>query len=103
MDKYLIGTIAQVLGSCTLMYAYFPQIIRLIKTKDATGISPKFWSKLSIGLTCVAINLTISKVNIFIQGTQWFNVCLAYTVLFLSIKFNPDSKKSNDNELKTKA
>lgn len=96
MDKYMIGTIAQILGSCTLVYAYFPQIIRLFKTKDATGVSPKFWSKLSLGLTCVALNLTISKVNVFIQATQWFNVFLAYTVLTLSIKYKPEAEKKND-------
>ncbi|WP_197276548.1 PQ-loop domain-containing transporter [Clostridium massiliamazoniense] len=103
MDKYLIGTIAQVLGSCTLMYAYFPQIIRLLKTKDATGVSPKFWSKLTLGLSCVAINLTISKVNIFIQCTQWFNVFLAFTVLMLAIKYKPTSEESKNKEIELEA
>ena len=92
MDFNLIGTIAQILGSCTIVYSHFPQILTLIKTKDATGVSWVFWGKLTLGLTCIAINLTISKVNLFIQFTQWLNVLLSGTVFVLALKF-----KNTDN------
>lgn len=95
MDMYFWGNVAQVLGSCTLVYAYFPQIFRLFKSKDAEGMNLQFWTILTIGLCCVAINMTISDVNVFIQGTQWFNVFLSFVVLILSITYK-QSKKSKE-------
>lgn len=91
---YVIGNIAQVLGSCTLVYAYFPQIIRLLRTKNSEGMNLQFWTILTIGLCCIAINLSISDVNYFIQGTQWFNVLLAFIVLVCSTKYKSKNKKA---------
>ncbi|MGL5615978.1 MAG: PQ-loop domain-containing transporter [Sarcina sp.] len=93
MSMYTIGNIAQLLGSCTLVYAYFPQIYRLFKYKQAEGMNLQFWTILTIGLTCVAINLSICDVNYFIQGTQWFNVILAFIVLVLSVKYKRMAKR----------
>lgn len=86
---YVIGNFAQFLGSCTLVYSYFPQLIKLIKSKDSTGMNIQFWTILTIGLACIGINLTIANVNLFIQFTQWFNVILALITLILVIKFKP--------------
>lgn len=88
------GNIAQVLGSCTLVYAYFPQIYRLVKNKDANGMNLQFWTILTIALACIGVNLSIVGVNGFIQFTQWFNVVLALIVLLLSIKYKSDAKKA---------
>lgn len=87
MNSHFWGNLAQVVGSCTLVYAYFPQIYRLIKSKSAKGMNLQFWTILTIALACIGINLTICDVNYFIQGTQWFNVILALIVLCLSIKY----------------
>lgn len=95
MDKYFWGNLAQVIGCCTLIYAYFPQIIRLVKNKSSQGINLQFWIILTIGLACVAVNMTIGKQNIFIQGTQWFNVCLACIVVGLSIKYRKNNANNN--------
>ncbi len=95
MSMYFWGNLAQVLGCCTLVYAYFPQIIRLIKNKNSDGMNLQFWTILTIGLACVAINMTIDNVNIFILGTQWFNVFLAFIVLVLAAKFKKGAKRIN--------
>lgn len=95
MDKYFWGNLAQVIGCSTLVYAYFPQIIRLIKNKNSQGMNLQFWIILTIGLACVGVNMTINKENIFIQGTQWFNVCLALIVLILSIKYRKNNIRTN--------
>lgn len=97
MNIYVIGNIAQVLGSCTLVYAYFPQIYRLVRDKKAEGMNLQFWTILTIALACIGTNLTISHVNYFIQGTQWFNVILAFIVLMLSIKYKRDAKMRKAN------
>ncbi len=95
MSIYFWGNLAQVLGCCTLVYAYFPQIIRLIKKKNSEGMNLQFWVILTIGLACVAINMTIDNVNIFILGTQWFNVCLAFIVFVLAAKYKKRTKMVN--------
>lgn len=81
------GIIAQFLGSCTLLYSFLPQIYKLFKNKNSDGMNLQYWSILTIGLTCIAINLAINKVNYFIQGTQWLNIVLALIVLVLSVKY----------------
>lgn len=86
---YIIGNIAQVLGSCTLVYSYFPQLIKLIKSKSSAGMNIQFWVILTAGLACIGTNLTIANVNLFIQLTQWFNVILALMTLILVIKYKP--------------
>lgn len=86
---YFIGNIAQFLGSCTLVYSYFPQLIKLVKAKDSSGMNIQFWAILTVGLACVGTNLTIANVNLFIQGTQWFNVVLALITLILVVKYRP--------------
>ena len=93
-DLHLVGNIAQLLGSITLIYSFLPQIYKLIKLKNADGISIQYWTILTIAVACIAINLTISKVNIFIQLTQWLNVVLACIVLFLTGKYQ---KQDNTN------
>lgn len=95
MDIYFWGNLAQVIGCCTLIYAYFPQIIRLVKNKNSEGMNIQFWVILTIGLACVGVNMTIDEANIFIQGTQWFNVCLALIVLVLTVKYRKNNKKAN--------
>ena len=91
------GNIAQVLGSATLVYAYFPQIYSLVRYKNADGMNLQFWTILTIALACIGVNLSISGVNYFIQGTQWFNVLLALIVLLLSIKFQKAKKTAIKN------
>ncbi|WP_409069665.1 PQ-loop domain-containing transporter [Clostridium sp. FAM 1755] len=86
-DLHFWGNIAQALGSFTLIYSFFPQIYKLLKLKNSQGISIQYWTILTLGVICIAINLTISKVNIFIQITQWLNAALALTVLLLSNKY----------------
>ncbi|MGL5634145.1 MAG: PQ-loop domain-containing transporter [Sarcina sp.] len=89
-----IGNIAQFLGSAVLVYSYFPQIYKLFKSKNASGMNLQFWTILTIGLTCIAINLSIVGVQWFIQFTQWFNVILAFIVLVLSIKYKGMAKRA---------
>lgn len=97
-DLQFWGNVAQLLGSCTLIYSFFPQIYRLIKLKNAEGINLQYWTILTIGLACIGINLTISKVNLFIQLTQWFNVILALIVLSLASKYQKESKLKKTKE-----
>ena len=91
------GNVAQALGSCTLIYSFFPQIYKLIKLKNSEGINLQYWAILTIGVACIAVNLTISKVNIFIQITQWLNVVLALIVLFLASKYNKEVKEKRNS------
>ncbi|AVP59584.1 hypothetical protein FC976_07455 [Clostridium sporogenes] len=87
------GNIAQALGSFTLIYSFFPQIYKLLKLKNSEGISLQYWTILTVGVACIAINLTINKVNIFIQITQWLNVVLALIVLLISSKYKREVKE----------
>ncbi len=102
-DLQFIGNVAQLLGSLTLIYSFLPQIYKLIKLKNADGINLQYWTILTVGVACIAVNLTISNVNIFIQFTQWFNVVLAFIVLFLSNKYQKEAKLKKNLEVKKEA
>lgn len=86
-----LGQILQVLGSVTLLYSYVPQVVQLIKTKNAEGISAQFWLILTIGLTCVAANMGISGVPTLMFLTQVANALTSFATLMLVIKY----KKNN--------
>lgn len=95
-DLHFWGNIAQALGSCTLIYSFFPQIYKLVKAKNADGMNLQYWAILTVGVACIAINLTISKVNIFIQITQWLNVVLALIVLLISSNYKREVKQKKN-------
>ncbi|MGL5764454.1 MAG: PQ-loop domain-containing transporter [Sarcina sp.] len=83
----LWGQIFQVLGSILLLYSYVPQVISLIKSKNADGISTQFWFILTIGLGCVAANMAISNVPMLMLLTQIANTICALVTLILVIKY----------------
>lgn len=87
MDLSLIGNIFQTIGSVTLLYSYIPQIIQLVRTKRSDDINTQFWAILTIGLTCISINMYISNVQIFILITQVLNAVLALISFILVIKY----------------
>lgn len=91
MNLSLVGNIFQALGSFTLLYSYIPQITQLVKTKKSGDINTQFWLVLTFGLACIATNMFISKVPIFIFLTQALNVILALITLILVIRY----KKNN--------
>ncbi len=94
-DLHFWGNIAQILGSSSLIYSFFPQIYKLLKFKNSEGINLKYWTILTIGIACIGVNLTINKVTIFIQITQWLNAVLALIVLILSNKYQIEKKEKN--------
>ncbi|MGL4742443.1 MAG: PQ-loop domain-containing transporter [Sarcina sp.] len=81
------GQIFQVLGSILLLYSYVPQVISLIKSKNANGISTQFWFILTIGLGCVAANMAISGVPMLMLLTQIANTICALVTLVLVMKY----------------
>lgn len=73
----IVGNLFQFGGSILLLGGYFPQIKQLYKTKKSDDISLPFWIILTSGLFCIAINMFISKVPVFIFTTQFLNALIA--------------------------
>ncbi|MDY7043614.1 PQ-loop domain-containing transporter [Virgibacillus sp. M23] len=75
------GLIAQALGSLLLLGGYVPQIVKLHKTRNPTGISALFWLMIAIGCTLILVNMSIQDAPIEVQITQLLNVIGAwYTI-----------------------
>lgn len=87
MTKEFWGQLFQILGSITLLYSYVPQVLSLIKNKNAEGISVQFWVILTIGLSCVAANMAISGVPFLMLITQISNAICAMATLLLVLKY----------------
>src|SRR3712207_8447248 len=51
----------QLFGGGLLIISYFPQILKLYKTKKSEDISLQFWIILTIGLFLIGINMYTSK------------------------------------------
>ncbi|MFC9727515.1 PQ-loop repeat-containing protein [Bacillus cereus] len=78
-----IGMILQVAGTALLLGGYMPQIIKLRKTKNPTGISTLFWVLIAVGATCILVNMHLGGTPIEVRMTQVFNAVFAWYTLFL--------------------
>jgi uncharacterized protein with PQ loop repeat len=83
----ILGNILQTLGSALLLGGYVPQIKQLYKTKKSEDISTSFWVILTSGLLCIALNMLISGVPVFIFVTQVLNFLVALWTTLLVVKY----------------
>lgn len=91
-----LGLIAQLIGSALLLGGYFPQIFKLHKTKNPTGISVLFWLMIATGCTLIFANMNIKDVSLEIQFTQALNALFAWYTLAIVIYF----KRKRSEEIK---
>lgn len=82
-----MGNILQGIGAVLLLGSYIPQIIKLLKTKNAQGVSLLFWIVMVVGLSAIGINMYLQGVNALIFGTQVLNAFLAFIILVLVYKY----------------
>ena len=78
-----IGLAFQTIGSILLLGGYAPQIFKLHKTKNPTGISVLFWTMIAIGCTTIGINMVIQDTPFETVFTQSLNAVLAWYTLGL--------------------
>ena len=78
-----VGLAFQSMGSILLLGGYMPQIFKLHKTKNPTGISALFWSMIAIGCTAIAINMVLQGTSTEVILTQALNALLAWYTLAL--------------------
>lgn len=97
MQNFLLNVLP-FLSGILLAYSYIPQIIQTIKTKDVSGISPSFWTLISLAL----LGLTISTGAVWYYTGSYgnfivelFNVGLATTMLVLVFKYR---KKGDEKQ-----
>lgn len=82
-----LSILLQLIGSILLLWSYVPQILQLYKSKKSEDISLSFWAILTIGLFCIAFNMLLTKIPIFIMLTQFINAIIALWVLILVKKY----------------
>lgn len=87
MDLFLLGNIINTIGAIFLVASYIPQIQMLLKTKNAEGMSIKFWAILIIGMSGLLFNMCVVGAGAFVIGTQVINIALAVWVMILAIKY----------------
>lgn len=92
----IIASTFGLVGTLLLLGGYLPQIKKLLKTKNADGQAKSFWVILTLGITCLFVNLVygytksgsltdpMSMVNMFAQAG---NAVLAGWVWFLVSKY----------------
>lgn len=83
MSLITVGLIAQSVGTLLLLGGYAPQIIKLHKTKNPTGISLLFWTMIALGCSLISINMYITSAPYEVQLTQALNGLGALYTLFL--------------------
>src|SRR3712207_3171004 len=85
----------QLLGGIILVVSYFPQIHKLLKTKDATGLSAPFFGVLIFGMSLMCINAfhLISLGTLSYAITQTANILLSTVVLSLILYYNSTKQK----------
>lgn len=83
MSMIEIGYIAQAIGTILLLGGYTPQIVKLIKTGNPTGISTTFWTMIAMGASAIGINMYLQGTATEIVVTQALNAILAWFTLFL--------------------
>lgn len=87
MQLHLLQFLLQLFGGGLLIISYFPQILKLYKTKKSEDISLQFWIILTIGLFLIGINMYTSKVPVSIMLTQFANAVVALWTLILVKKY----------------
>lgn len=96
-----VVTIAQVsvVSSVWITACYVPQLIKLVRTRNADGISLDFWLNLDIALLALTIStgtiyVLYGTIGAFITEIANLVFALAVTVLVFVIQLK-DSKKEN--------
>ena len=83
MDTFeLIGF----LGTIIVTGAYFPQIIKILWTKDANGISITAWSIWLLGTAMILTHAYTTGDRVFILF-QSLSFALIFVVLFLALRY----------------
>ena len=83
MNMTEIGYLAQAIGTILLLGGYTPQIIKLWKTGNPSGISTTFWTMIAMGASAIGVNMYLQGTSIEIVVTQALNAILAWYTLYL--------------------
>lgn len=79
----MLSALLQTVGAVFLLGSYFPQIIKILKTKNVEGLSKTFFVILFLGLSCITGNMIITHTNLWIILTQAGNALLALIIIIL--------------------
>lgn len=90
-----LGLLLQSIGSVLLVGGSLFQISRLLKRKDATGVSVPFWYMIFIGCLLTFTNMFIQGTTVAVVVTQAFNVTLAIITFVLTCKYTPNAIRDN--------
>lgn len=82
----LMNTIG-IIGNVLLVFSYFPQIYKLIKTKRGEDLSQLMWLNYLVGDLLLAAYSYYTKDYIFFSLFVLFTFC-NITVLYLTIKYS---------------
>ena len=83
MDTFeLVGFI----GTIIVIGAYFPQIIKILWTKDVSGISITAWSTWLLGTAMILAHAYTTGDHVFIVF-QPLSFTLIFVVLFLALRY----------------
>lgn len=83
MNMTEVGYLAQAIGTILLLGGYTPQIIKLLKTGNPTGISTTFWTMIAMGASAIGVNMYLQGTSPEIVVTQALNAILAWYTLYL--------------------
>lgn len=103
MTLLSLGLLLQTVGSILLLGGYAPQIAKLHKTKNPTGISLLFWTMIGIGCTSILVNMIIHDTSLPVMFTQALNALGAWYTLGLVIyckRLHRQEIKINHNVVK---
>lgn len=93
----------QFLGGCILTAGYIPQILQILKTKDAKGLNRKTFVSLTVGISLMeiyAVNLVFSGgYMFFVTNTAAWLVNI--TMLVLVIRYGEKPEKKEHGMLQT--
>lgn len=86
-----------VISSVWITLCYIPQVVELLRTKNADGISVDFWLNLNVAL----LALTISTLSVGVIHGSWgafitevLNLLFALTVLYLVVSYRKQKDPS---------
>jgi len=94
MTAQEIGYIFQTIGTICLLGAYVPQIVHLLKVKEAEGVSRGLWVVLGSGLFLILINMIIGETPIDVVITEAINVLLIFYLYCLTVYYQNKKLKN---------
>lgn len=95
----MIFNIIQLLGGIILSVGYIPQIVQIVKTKDASGLNLQTFRSVALGLALMeiyAINLALEGAGFMFLVTNTLGLVLTSILAFLIHKYQKKTVKDRD-------